>query len=199
MRRKPRPLLNAAREARRLNAAREARRKARSGTHPDGSPPKRAEGAHRRRRKRGPTHRRPTTTGRRRKAGGGRARRATCGVTHRRLPTTAARRKAGGGRAALAEGGERRAPRARLRARRAANKKGGVTPLPLCPKGAQLSNRRTLEGWGEEGKGKSRGGPTINEARHNSYCACKGGKKGEGRSFSPSSPLCNTIKTVMFN
>lgn len=137
-----------------------------------------------------------TAEGRRRK--GATRKREACGATHRRQPTTAARRKAGDGRAALAEGGERRAPRAWQRARRAAIKKGGGTPLPLCPKGAQLSNRRTQDGWEEEGKGKSRGGPTINLSRHNSHCACKGGKKG-GAKFPTSSPLCNTIKAVMFN
>lgn len=118
----------------------------------------------------------PTAEGRRRK--GTPRKREACGGTHRRQPTTAARRKAGDGRAALAEGGERRAPRARLRARRAAIKNGGGTPRPLCPKGAQLANRRTQDGREEEGKGKSRGGPTINLSRHNSHCACKGGKKG---------------------
>lgn len=88
-------------------------------------------------------------------------------------------------------GAERRrsgSARARPRARRAAIKKGGGTPRPLCPKGAQLANRRRLEGWEEEGKGKSRGGPTINLSRHNSYCACKGGKEG-GAKFPTSSPL----------
>lgn len=59
-------------------------------------------------------------------------------------------------------------------------------------------NEECLTGGNEATERKTRS-VAINLSRHNSHCACKGGKEGGGRSSPTPSPLRNTIKAVMFN